>query len=230
MKYLEDYNWSTFRILSILVVSALILQILDAFLIVSPYSKSQIVGYSALNLLAVLLITHLGVFLATRADLPILTRPNLFTTALIGSGIAIFAVGLDFIAFDGAIVRKVNNIDGLTSRFALAYTAAVGEETLFRLFVLSLIVVVSKKYISNRATLLISLILSAGIFALAHVDISNLSLSNVLRAILLNGSAGLVFGWLFWRQGLIAAMLAHFAADVVIYVLFPVYWRVTGVT
>jgi hypothetical protein len=36
-----------------------------------------------------------------------------------------------------------------------------------------------------------------------------------------NGCAGMVFGWLYWRHGLIAAMLAHFATDLVLHVLGP---------
>lgn len=43
----------------------------------------------------------------------------------------------------------------------------------------------------------------------------------VARALLLNGLGGLVFGWLYWRRGLLAAMLAHFSADIVLHVVFP---------
>lgn len=43
----------------------------------------------------------------------------------------------------------------------------------------------------------------------------------VVRALLLNGLGGLVFGWLYWRRGLLAAMLAHFSADVVLHVVVP---------
>jgi hypothetical protein len=35
------------------------------------------------------------------------------------------------------------------------------------------------------------------------------------------GVGGVVFGWLYWRKGLIAAMVAHFTADLVIEVLAP---------
>jgi hypothetical protein len=36
-----------------------------------------------------------------------------------------------------------------------------------------------------------------------------------------NGVPGLVFGWLYWRRGLLAAMLAHFGLDLVLKVLIP---------
>jgi len=46
-----------------------------------------------------------------------------------------------------------------------------------------------------------------------------LTLLVVSRALLLNGIASLVFGHLYWTRGLEAAMLAHFAADIVLHVL-----------
>jgi hypothetical protein len=36
-----------------------------------------------------------------------------------------------------------------------------------------------------------------------------------------NGIAGLAFGWLYWKYGLESAMLGHFLADVIVYVLVP---------
>jgi Type II CAAX prenyl endopeptidase Rce1-like len=38
-----------------------------------------------------------------------------------------------------------------------------------------------------------------------------------------NGVPGLVFGWLYWRRGLIAAMIAHFGLDLVLKVLVPLF-------
>jgi Type II CAAX prenyl endopeptidase Rce1-like len=38
-----------------------------------------------------------------------------------------------------------------------------------------------------------------------------------------NGVPGLVFGWLFWRRGLVAAMVAHFGLDLVLKVLVPIF-------
>ena len=37
--------------------------------------------------------------------------------------------------------------------------------------------------------------------------------------VVLNSLAGIAFGWLYWRRGLEAAMIAHFAADLVLHVL-----------
>ena len=43
-----------------------------------------------------------------------------------------------------------------------------------------------------------------------------------LSTLLGNGIGGMVFGWLYWKRGLIAAVTAHFAADIVLYVMAPV--------
>ena len=50
----------------------------------------------------------------------------------------------------------------------------------------------------------------------------------VLRAIVLNGIGGVVFGHLYWRRGLEAAMLAHFSADIVLHVLTPLVFGLGG--
>jgi hypothetical protein len=38
-----------------------------------------------------------------------------------------------------------------------------------------------------------------------------------VRAILLNGVVGVATGYLYWRYGLEAAILAHFSADIVLH-------------
>ena len=43
----------------------------------------------------------------------------------------------------------------------------------------------------------------------------------IARALLLNGIGGVLFGWLYWKRGLLAAMLAHFSADIVLHVVAP---------
>ena len=44
-------------------------------------------------------------------------------------------------------------------------------------------------------------------------------------AIVLNGICGMVFGWLYWRKGLEAAMVAHFLVDIVLHVIGPALER-----
>jgi len=59
----------------------------------------------------------------------------------------------------------------------------------------------------------IAIVLVALVFAAGHLPaagaIAPLTAEVVLRILLLNAVAGLVFGWLYWRASLEAAMLAH---------------------
>jgi hypothetical protein len=63
-------------------------------------------------------------------------------------------------------------------------------------------------------------IVVAVLFGLAHLPATAMVMQItplvVFRAVVLNGVAGLTFGYLYWRRGLESAMLAHLAADLVL--------------
>ena len=66
-------------------------------------------------------------------------------------------------------------------------------------------------------------IVVALLFGLMHIPMSGnyfeLTPVVVVTILLLNGVGGVTFGWVFWRYGLIMAMLTHFVADIVILVI-----------
>jgi membrane protease YdiL (CAAX protease family) len=66
-------------------------------------------------------------------------------------------------------------------------------------------------------------VLAALLLGAAHLPmaaaLAPLTTVVIVRTMLLNSIGGLVFGWLYWRQGLLAAMVAHFSADVVLHVI-----------
>ena len=47
---------------------------------------------------------------------------------------------------------------------------------------------------------------------------------------LLNALGGLLFGWVFWRWGLPYAMVCHFAADLVVQSLGPIFRRMLAMS
>jgi len=47
----------------------------------------------------------------------------------------------------------------------------------------------------------------------------------VVLALMLNGIAAVSFGYLYWKRGLESAMIAHFCADFVIYVIGVTFLR-----
>jgi len=65
----------------------------------------------------------------------------------------------------------------------------------------------------------VAIYISSLLFALGHLpataQMMGLSAPIVIRALLLNGVAGLGFGWLYWKKGLIYAMLGHMMAHII---------------
>jgi hypothetical protein len=80
---------------------------------------------------------------------------------------------------------------------------------------------------SLHAVVWIANLLAALGFAAIHIPqaqaLLGLSASLILFIFVGNGVPGLVFGWLYARRGLVAAMLAHFGLDLVLKVLIPLY-------
>ncbi|MCB1148772.1 MAG: CPBP family intramembrane metalloprotease [Chlamydiia bacterium] len=107
-----------------------------------------------------------------------------------------------------------------------SFYGAINEEVLLRLFLFTTVYFLLKKIFKlqpqNRLLILwITNVIVAIIFGLGHLPaafklISPSSL-DVFRILLLNGIPGVVFGWLYWTRGLLAAMTAHFVTDVVIH-------------
>jgi membrane protease YdiL (CAAX protease family) len=105
------------------------------------------------------------------------------------------------------------------------------EEILLRLFVVSLLFWVLGKLsktenpATNSTIAWISIALAAVIFGLGHLPataaITTITPLIVLRAIILNGIGGLVFGWLYWKKGLQYSIIAHFVTDLVLLVFIP---------
>ena len=132
----------------------------------------------------------------------------------------------------GAAVQLADlNAIPVWMRYLAALYGGISEEILMRLFLMSMIVWLLARVIRRTEPLAqTGLVWTAnGIVALAfglgHLPVTatvvELTPLVVARAIVLNGIAGLVFGWLYWKRGLAAAMVAHFAADIVLLVTIP---------
>ena len=112
-----------------------------------------------------------------------------------------------------------------------SFYGGIAEEILLRLFLVSLFVWITykiKKTKDGQPTdfgIWLSIIAAAILFGLGHLPatakITALTGLVVLRAIVLNGIGGIIFGWLYWKKGLESAILAHFSADIVLHVITP---------
>jgi len=109
-----------------------------------------------------------------------------------------------------------------------SFYGGIVEEIFLRLFLLNLIAWLLIKMSKAPAGLLppltfwIANAIAALLFGLGHLPATKLltPLTPILvgRALLLNGIAGVIFGYLFWKRGLESAILAHFSADVLLHV------------
>jgi membrane protease YdiL (CAAX protease family) len=110
-----------------------------------------------------------------------------------------------------------------------SFGAGVGEEILLRLGVMTTIVWGLAKLTRRRppgpAVMGSGIVLASLLFGAMHLPIAGrlFTLTGLLIAsvIIANGAIGLVFGWLYWRKGLIAAMAAHTTQDITTHVVLP---------
>jgi hypothetical protein len=117
-------------------------------------------------------------------------------------------------------------------RFLACFYGAIDEELLLRLFLLSLVLWLAQKMTradlrSNRATFWVANTVVALIFAGAHLPaaaaLMPLTPALIAAVLILTGAAGVVFGYMAWARGFEAAMIAHFASDLVIHLIGPLF-------
>jgi hypothetical protein len=116
-------------------------------------------------------------------------------------------------------------------RFLASFYGGLSEEILTRLFLISgLAWTLGLVWRNNNGGVAdggfwLAIILAAVLFGLGHLPTTRaftpLTPMITIRAVMLNGIAGIAFGWLFWQYGLEVAMMAHFTADVLIHLVGP---------
>ena len=116
--------------------------------------------------------------------------------------------------------------------FLASFYGGTTEEILLRLLTLSLFAWLGR-FVNHTAdgrpgeiALWVANVLAAILFGLGHLPATaaaGLPMDTLVitRAIVLNGLAGLVFGWFYWKHGLEAAMVSHFSGDIVLHVIVP---------
>ncbi|MCK6538788.1 MAG: CPBP family intramembrane metalloprotease [Anaerolineales bacterium] len=166
-------------------------------------------------------------------------RAILPLSIVIGVVASLLIVGLDLLVFQPAMLRELgdsaNTLNLQTAQppawqgFLASFYGGISEEVLLRLFVMSLLAWLGS-FISKTtegrptsAVFWIANILAAVLFGIGHLPATSMLIPLtplvITRAIVLNGVAGVAFGWLYWKRGLESAMIAHFSADIVLHVL-----------
>ncbi len=163
----------------------------------------------------------------------------LLPSILSGVAASILIIALELLVFQpgmqaqmGSAANALNLQTGQPAAWKgllASFYGGIDEEILLRLFLFTLLAWLGK-FVSHtpdgRPTLLvlwIANIVAAILFGLGHLPATTILVELtplvILRAIVLNGLAGIIFGYLYWTKGLESAMLSHFSADIVLHVL-----------
>lgn len=115
-------------------------------------------------------------------------------------------------------------------------SAAIREEIWFRLGCMTLFAGIGTRlvrpFLSDRVEppvpiVWIANLFAALLFAAIHLPqahfLLGLSTQILVFVVLGNGLPGMIFGWLYWRRGLMAAIVAHFGFDLVLKVIIPLF-------
>ncbi len=184
----------------------------------------------------------IGLFLSEKTgfQLPLLTAivnknsPKKIIKNIVGaslfwgavSGILIYAADFLFV-IPGISTHQT--IAPVWQTLLASFYGGITEEILMRLFLMTLFVWLGMKIFKQKkpsnVIVIFSIILAAAIFGLGHLPITA-SLTKitplvVMRAIILNGIGGIIFGYLYWKKGLESAIISHFATDIFLLTLLP---------
>lgn len=147
------------------------------------------------------------------------------------AGIAIILLDFIFTKLGAGISLWTGEMPPFWMGLLASFYGGIGEEILLRLFFMTLLVWIFAKLgksdnniTGNNAIMWAAIVIAAVIFGLGHLPITStitaLTPLVIIRAIVLNGVGGIIFGWLYWKKGLESAIIAHFSADIVLHVLF----------
>jgi membrane protease YdiL (CAAX protease family) len=146
-------------------------------------------------------------------------------------GVSLFV--LDRLAFAYFIepVTAFQEKAPLWQRILVSFYGGIGEEVFTRLFLMTVFVWIihklmrKKDVIPSDKNVWLSIIIVSVVFGLGHLPMTatftEITPLVVIRAIVLNGIAGIAFGWLYWKKGLLAAIISHFSADIILHVILP---------
>jgi hypothetical protein len=215
------------------------------WLLIAIQLAPQVALFGVVIWLGLLLARSVGLGLPLLEDLlrgnsiRLALRRILPVSVILGVVLGLLIIVLDSYVFQPALLAQMGE-NALAGESAVRVAAwkgllasfygAINEEILLRLFLMSLFVWLGR-FIHRKAdgspslaVLWTANVLAAVLFGLGHLPATAAMIALtplvVTRAIVLNGLAGIGFGYLYMKHGLEAAMIAHFSADIVLHVLF----------
>lgn len=113
----------------------------------------------------------------------------------------------------------------------VSFSAGITEEIMFRLGLMSLIIAViqffKKESKPSKSAVWVGIIITAIFFGLIHLPLSknfsSLTLLTVSATMIGNLVTGSFFGWVYWKHGLLMAIIVHVVWDLVFHVIGSPY-------
>jgi len=202
------------------------------------------VGFSSLVL--GLILIFIGLWVSSRANLgaPLIARiftkkpisniikkDAILSSLFLASIVALILLGLfeiqkEFYPVANKLPRPSKPYYALVS-----FSAGISEEIMFRLGLMSLIIAVIQ-FLTNaenpsNKTIWIGIFMSAVFFGLIHLPLSKnfVELTPFTIGVTMIGNfiTGTTFGWIFWKRGLLVAILSHITFDLVFHVIGTPY-------
>lgn len=193
--------------------------------------------------LVTLPLSGVGIVLAHRLNLAepplisLLVKRQAGVRAIVGDGAFAFALGVVL----GAVLLGIRWLSadylpaelpalghrGVIGGLAVSIGAAIAEEVWFRLGLMTLLIWCIGKLANQQQVTPVAvwtaMAISAVGFALLHIPQvlsygANSSVA-VVSTLLGNILVSVLYGWLYWRKGLFAAIVAHFSVDLMLHVL-----------
>ncbi len=203
-----------------------------------------IVAQFAQGFVLVTLLAFLGLIMGHRVGLgspwlralrfgrPRLAQPWLRAILLgLASGAAIIALSPVFDAHMPPALHPMPAASAAQFSWAgllASFYGGIVEEVELRLFFMTLIVWAVARLTRRApgpALFWIAIAVAALAFGAGHLPaaakIWPLDAVVITRTLFLNSVGGMVFGWLYWKQGMESAVLGHFSADLVLHVAAP---------
>lgn len=144
---------------------------------------------------------------------------------ILGFGIFsfLFIFLFDLFLFKPNFNIQINPLFG----FLGSFYGGINEEVINRFFLTSLTAFLLIKIFKNKSvSIWISILTTSIIFGILHLSatalITTLTFKIILRAILLNGIPGIIFGWLYWKKSFELAIMTHFFTDICLHLLLPI--------
>ena len=216
----------------------------DINLNTSIFNHLTTIGISSL-ILGVILV-FIGLWISSRANLgaPLIARmfskkpiskiinwDEVLSSVFLAIVVALILLGLfelqkELYPIASKISRPSKSFYALVS-----FSAGISEEIMFRLGLMSLIITVIQflKKVENPSNKIVwtGILVSAIFFGLIHLPLSKnfVELTPFTISITMIGNliTGSTFGWIFWKRGLLIAIIAHIAFDLVFHVIGTPY-------